>query len=497
MRHLQAYRDILDRTLVVVQTTNSHERKAVLGVLKAHRKLLTKHPSHRAYLGVAANRVVLVLDGDGAFSGAGAASRFLCDFLANERYPTPAAVILCGVCWGNPALTAVGDVLVASTLTSVNRTVAEQSGETIVQPKTFETEFPEELVCTLKCADVVAPALMLSEEQLYKGTKARDELLKQYPNAHGGEMEGFVVAPTCENRSVPWLIIKSVSDFGGDDFERSTQAAVAMRSAEVFVKCLEHIPINEKYKEKLEELSTVICGHSFELRCELFDFGGNLALQVNDALRGLDTLINFYTGSAMQHERLGSSLAVVVKEIALNSLKHGGAKRIRIDVDPHGLSLNDDGKPYILEQLAAEGKGRGGQLAWRGFRRDYLEQGRLEISTIVRNKWRNSLRFNIENAHPHLPDMKEKCRAQVDALRRPAIHVHPECGDVYIDIRFIEMMSLALDTVEEFEPLLESGKRLFVALTDRDIRERIKAAFPGELESGALLILEEGSADIP
>lgn len=496
MQHLQAYRDILDRSLVIVQTTNSHERKAVLGALDAHRKLHTQQASHRAYLGVAASRVVLVLDGDGAFSGAGAASRFLCDFLANDRYPTPAAVVLCGVCWGNPNLTAVGDVLVASTLTSVNRTIAEQSDLIIVQPKTFEARLPEETVQALECANVVAPALMLSVEQLYKGTKARDELLRQFPNAHGGEMEGFVVVPSCENKSIPWLIIKAVSDFGDDGFERSAQGAVAERAAKVFVKYLKSIPINEKHKVKLGELSDVIRGHSFELRQELFDFSGNLAHQVNEALRGLDTVITFYTGSALKDERLASRLAVVVKEVALNSLRHGRAKRIRIDVDPRGVSLDDDGHPYSSEQLTAEAKGRGGQLAWRGFKRDYLEPGRLRVKSEVRNKWNNSLRFEIDNAHPHLPDAKTKCRAEVDPLRRPAIYVHPECADVYIDIRLIEMMTLTLDTVEEFESLLERGKRLYVALTDRDIREKIETAFPGEIESGNLIILEERSVDV-
>lgn len=496
MRHLQAYRDTLDHSLVVVQTTNSSEREAVLSALEARRKLSTQHSSHRAYLGVAESRIVLVLDGDGAFSGAGAASRFLSDFLANERYPTPAAVVLCGVCWGNPSRSTVGDVLVASTLISVNRKVAEQSGMTII-PKTFETRLPEEPIRALECKNVIAPALMLSVEQLYKGTNARDELLKEFPNAHGGEMEGFVVVPACDNKLIPWLIIKAVSDFGDDDFERTAQSAAAERAAEVFIKCLRHIPTNANNKEKLDELTDVIRGRSYELRQELFDFGGNLAVQVNEALRGLDTVITFYTGSAIQHTGLARQLAVVVKEIALNSLRHGRAKRIRIEVDPRGVSFGDDGLAYPLENLAAEAEGRGGQQAWRGLKRDHVESGRLRVNNEARSKWRNSIRFDIENAHPNLPDAKEKCRADIDQRRRPAIYVHPECSDVYIDIRLIEMMTLALDTVEEFEPLLEDGKRLFVALTDRDIREKIEAAFPGEIESGKLILLQEGFADIP
>lgn len=492
MQHLQSYKTILDGSLVVVLTTNSHERKAVLSVLKAKRKLQTNNPSCRAYLGVSADRIVLVLDGDGAFSGMGAASRFLCDFLANGLYPRPAAVIMCGVCWGNPALTSVGDVLVASTLISINRSVANQKGEISIIPRTFETCFPESAVKSLKEVGVVAPAILISEEQLYQGSEARDTQLLGFPHAHGGEMEGFVIAPACQAKSIPWLIIKAVSDFGGDDFERSAQDTAAHQAANVLVKCFEKIIYDESREEELRELADVICGHLFELRQEQFDFGGNIALQVNDKLCGLESVISFYTGSATQSRFLANKLAIVLREFALNAFKHGRARRVRIDVDPQGVSFDDDGDPYTIEQLVAEEKGRGGQLAWTGLKRDCIDAEMLTVRIGARNKWKNGFRFNIENEYPHLVDAKLKCRAEINQSKRPAIYVHPECFDVYVDIRHIEMMTLVLDTVEEFKPLLDEGKKIHVALTDPDIREKIKLAFPIEIESQYLIILDEG-----
>ncbi len=493
MQHLQAYRDVLNDAFVVVVTTNSNERKAVLAVLDAHRKLTTSHISNRAYLGVADNRIVVVLDGDGAFVGLGAASRFVSDFLANDRYPRPAGVVLCGVCWGNPRLTSIGQVLVGGTVISVNRAIAESSGGRTIQPKTFACGLPEDFIEAFADDGVIAPALILSLEQLYKSTAARNELLQQFPLAHGGEMEGFAVVPSCERKSIPWLVIKGVSDLGNDDFGRLEQPELADKAARVLLKGLSNWPhgvqYNEKQNEGLLQLADVIRGHSFELRRELFNFGGNLALQVNNALRGLESVVGFYTGSSLLHPALAAHLSRAVKEIALNALKHGQAKSVRIDVDPHGVSLDDDGKVFSLDDLSSANEGRGGQLAWRTFCRDHL--GRLKVSNVPRTKWQNSIRFEITNAHPNLPDTKLKCRAIVELLVRPAIYVHPECSDIYVDIRKIEMMTLALDTVEEFQPLLESGKKLFVALTDPDIREKIESAFPNDISTGQLVFLQD------
>ncbi|WP_459622960.1 phosphorylase family protein [Burkholderia sp. 3C] len=493
--HLKAYRDILDRAFVVVLTTNSHERKAVLDVMQASRKLVTQHDSHRAYLCVADDRVVLVLDGDGAFSGSGAASRFLSDFIANERYPTPAAVVLCGVCWGNPQRVSIGRVLVSGTLISVNRSVAEQSGVTAVIPKTFETTLPDEAVQGFTGVDSIAPATMLSEEQLYKGTQAREELLAQFPAAHGGEMEGFAVVPSCHNKSIPWLVIKAVSDYGDDEFDREAQDDAAKKAAQVFLRGLPAIPLNDERKEAVQSFADVIRGHSFELRKDLLGNEGKLAVEVNHALRGLDSVIDFYTGSESISPYLAQKLCVVIKELALNAIEHGRANRVRVNVLPSGVVFHDDGKPYLLENLSDEIDGRGGMIALRAFQRDHVKQGKVTIKSKAHAKWANGIQFDIDNPHPTLAGTKEKCRAEVDQRECPAIYVHPECRDVYVDIRRVEMMTLALDTVDEFKPLLDAGKKLYVALTDPDIRKEIEKAFKENISAGKLVILMEDDSD--
>lgn len=488
MRHLQAYKSILDRGFVVVLTTNSHERKAVLGVMQAHRKLVTHQSSHRAYLGVAADRIVLVLDGDGAFAGAGAASRFLSDFIANERYPKPAAVVLCGVCWGNPKLTDIGDVLVGSSLISVNRSIASKSGS-MEQPKAFETSMPEEVIRGFAGLGVIAPSIMLSVEKLYEETTARDELIAKFPSAHGGEMEGFAVVPSCENKSIPWLIIKAVSDFGDDDFNRTPQHNVSKKAAQTLLNGLPAIPIDSEHKEGLQSLADVLLGHSFELRKDLFSADESLTHQVNRALRGLESVIDFYTGSAAIDRFLASNLTVLLKELALNAFEHGKAKTVRVNVFPHGVTFNDDGDPYVIDNLTVEAKGRGGQLAWQKIKRDMLDSGKLVMKSKLHAKSKNGVQFEIHNPHPNLSETKAKCRAELDWMASPAIYVHPECIDIYIDIRRIEMMTIIFDTVEECQPLLDAGKRLYVALTDRDVLGKIEAAFTDEIASQALVIL--------
>lgn len=497
MRQLRAYRDVLEGAYVCVVTTNSNERKAVLAQLDAHRKLVTADASNRAYLGVKNENLVVVLDGDGAFSGEGAVSRFVNDCLANERYPQPAVLVLCGICWGNPQSTQVGQVLVGSTLISANRAVVEPSGQLNIQSKTFESALPHEVISAFAGEGVIAPAVMLSLEQLFTNTEVRDKYLARFSYAHGGEMEGFAIVPSCASKSIPWLVVKGVSDFGGNEFERAHQGTAAAAAAQLLAERLEVLPrgvgFDEDKEEDRRQLMSVIRGHSFELKREFFTETPKLALQVGKALRGLEHVIDFYTASTTIDTRLSMQLARTVRELALNAFEHGNATSVRVSVDTGGVNIDDDGASFLLSDLKDAAQGRGGQLAWRILSRDQMEKNRLVVVSRPSKKWNNSVRFEIENSHPQLQQAKEKCRAVVDLGDEPAIYVHPECNDIYIDIRQVEMMTLALDTVDEFQPLLQAGKRLYVASGDPDIRESIERAFAEEIGSGQLIFLADGS----
>jgi nucleoside phosphorylase len=184
----------------------------------------------RVYVGDMAGRVVVVLDGEGGF-GVNSASRFAASFLANDALPRPAFVIQCGICWGNPYLTDLEDVLVATTVYCVNKTESMPDGTRVPKATILQTPIPPHVLTPVTGAGVVVGADFLSVEELLQSTQARDGYLRLYPTAAGGDMEEFVVIPSCHALQIPWLIIKGVPDFGDNQFERSKQAIAAEKAA--------------------------------------------------------------------------------------------------------------------------------------------------------------------------------------------------------------------------------------------------------------------------
>lgn len=55
---------------------------------------------------------------------------------------------------------------------------------------------------------------VLSGERLVDNEQYKQELFKQYSNAVGGEMEGAGVYAACETTKTPWILVKSICDWG-------------------------------------------------------------------------------------------------------------------------------------------------------------------------------------------------------------------------------------------------------------------------------------------
>lgn len=66
---------------VLLVTTNSNERRAMLEILDEYQKLTTGSLKQRAFLGHSGGNLVVVLDGDGGFASEGAATRFAIRYL--------------------------------------------------------------------------------------------------------------------------------------------------------------------------------------------------------------------------------------------------------------------------------------------------------------------------------------------------------------------------------------------------------------------------------
>jgi nucleoside phosphorylase len=73
---------------------------------------------------------------------------------------------------------------------------------------------------------------LLSDHVLVDNRHFRDKLVRLYPKAIGGEMEGYGIYTAARGRHRPWVLVKAVCDWGDgnkgvDKEERQRQAAIA------------------------------------------------------------------------------------------------------------------------------------------------------------------------------------------------------------------------------------------------------------------------------
>ncbi|MEA5425407.1 5'-methylthioadenosine/S-adenosylhomocysteine nucleosidase family protein [Arcicella lustrica] len=59
----------------------------------------------------------------------------------------------------------------------------------------------------------IIPGLILSGEKLIDDTLFKNQLMKEYPEAKGGEMEGAGIYTACDQRKVDWILVKGICDF--------------------------------------------------------------------------------------------------------------------------------------------------------------------------------------------------------------------------------------------------------------------------------------------
>ena len=82
---------------------------------------------------------------------------------------------------------------------------------------------------------------MLSGEKLVNNLDYRRQLKEQFPTSRGGEMEGAGVASACVNKNIPWILMKSVCDFGDghkQEHKHARQACAASLAAEACLRVL-------------------------------------------------------------------------------------------------------------------------------------------------------------------------------------------------------------------------------------------------------------------
>jgi|GEM_PF-754097 len=168
-------------------------------------------------------------------------------------------VIMVGIAFGvDENKQNIGDVLISETIIPYNlkrvgengtipRGVEEQASSLLTSRFKSITTWENLLENDNKAKKIIAK--ILSGEELIDNKLRKDELLKDYPEAKGGEMEGAGVAAACKNRA-EWIIVKGICDFadGQKEKDKKRRQQIAIESAVSL--CLELFASETVFKEK-------------------------------------------------------------------------------------------------------------------------------------------------------------------------------------------------------------------------------------------------------
>ena len=210
----------LNENYLLLLTSNSEEKKAVNAVLRSRRNADVGCETAGCSLGTLGGRFALHVTGESGVSKPRSVARIANALLKNESFPRPFLTVLAGFCWGNLRNVDAEACVVATEVLALNVRHAEGNAEvaqalSLVSRVSLEEPVAQELEDQLK----VRIGSLASLETLYKAT-ACAKLIERYPELLGGEMEAFGFLESGSS----WLVVKAVSDSGGNDFSARSKA---------------------------------------------------------------------------------------------------------------------------------------------------------------------------------------------------------------------------------------------------------------------------------
>jgi len=172
----------------------------------------------------------------------GSGSAFGSQQVVNEAllFWNPKSVIMIGIAYGLlPSKQKLGDVLVSASLasTALKRVTGEamdvqrrgsiaQSGPQLLPRFTTAETHDWQFSPTINpgARSAVHVGLVLSEDTLVDSKPNAEMLLREYPNAIGGEMEGAGLAAASAAFNTQWILVKGICDFAGLTGEKTKEA---------------------------------------------------------------------------------------------------------------------------------------------------------------------------------------------------------------------------------------------------------------------------------
>lgn len=460
---LDNFQDILDENYILLVTSNSKEKDAVNKILNPKNNVDLNLNSKGCYIGLIDNIIVVHLSGTSGVASIDSISRIVIEFTSNRDIPQPKAVLMAGFCWGNPNKTKSGQTIISNTIYSLNSSVVKE-GNPQFKEKIFQSKLANEYLVS-DCLN----GSLASLETLIAGNEYRDIILSQYPTILGGEMEGFGYIPTLVSKGVPWLIIKTISDFADIQFSRDVQEDSAKSVANYIPHLIKEISIELEMDDsmgRLEHLKNILKGNTIHINRTEFT-----EESLNDFL---NDMIGPVVESKLQEyfyalDKSGDSTFVryfcdVILEIAQNSFKHGESKEFEISFHSKAIILQDDGTDFDFAQIKGS---RGGATAWKKIKESFIDKEYVRYSHTKPNIYK----FHLENAKDFLNNLREKCSIRirpgtVGAIqsRYQILEYDESCTSVYLKDKHNRMSSRRHSIIEQVRKLLEKDITVYISV---------------------------------
>lgn len=235
--------EIKDNSDVVIITATSVELQAVL-------KLLDPYPGQEQILRIYAKSGTYYCGKLGRHNTIvtkcrmGAVDEGASTLATNQALDmwNPKAVIMVGIAFGKcPTEQKIGDVLVASEIIFYER---QRHGKEItprgsIPPSDgtllnrFENAYEWQFVLPNGKLSKIIPSPILSGEKLVDDPEFKAMLFKQFPQAKGGEMEGSGLCAAARESRTPWILVKSICDWGDGTKHKKHQPLAAAAAADL------------------------------------------------------------------------------------------------------------------------------------------------------------------------------------------------------------------------------------------------------------------------
>jgi nucleoside phosphorylase/tetratricopeptide (TPR) repeat protein len=173
---------------------------------------------------------------------------------------SPSAVIMVGIAFGvDDKKQKIGDILVSQRLMlyDLQRIGTGKDGRPRIIPRGDRPHASNWLIDRFRSADLdwdeqkskVRFGLIFSGEKLVDNIDFRNDIHDLEPEAIGGEMEGAGLYSACQDKQVPWILVKGICDWADGNKEENRdehQAVAAQNAASFLLHALQHAPLKRE-----------------------------------------------------------------------------------------------------------------------------------------------------------------------------------------------------------------------------------------------------------